>query len=376
MTSPFPKLERLSEIETPAILFIQERIESNIQRMIQIVGGETSRLRPHVKSHKTPEIIRLQVDRGITRFKAATLAEAELCANNGAKDVLLAYPIQGVAISHLLRLQIDYPETIFSMLVDSPETLPALERILGSVPSRPLLGLFLDLDCGMGRSGIQPGEDAFDLYAKLCQLPQAEVRGIHAYDGHLHDADLQTRKDGCRKAFGPVLEFKNALQSSGLKVPTLVAGGSPTFAIHATEPDRECSPGTTILWDFGYGERYPDLPFECAAFLLTRIVSKPLKNRLCLDLGHKAVAPEMPHPRIKIQGLEEAPVIMQSEEHLVLEVADPDRFSIGDSLLGIPRHVCPSVSMHNQAIPFRNGSAGSPWLIAARGRTFAPSQFQ
>lgn len=375
MSSPFPKLSGLSEIETPALLFIQERIESNIQRMIEIVGGDPSRLRPHVKSHKTSEIIRLQVDRGITRFKAATLAEAELCAKNGAEDVLLAYPIQGPAIAHLLQLQIDYPETLFSMLVDSPETLPTFERILRSVPSRPALGLLLDLDCGMGRTGIQPGEVAFDLYTKLCQLPQAEVRGIHAYDGHLHDADFQTRKDECRKAFGPVLKFRDALQSAGLKAPTLVAGGSPTFAIHAAETDRECSPGTTLLWDFGYGDRYPDLPFECAAFLLTRIVSKPVEKRLCLDLGHKAVAPEMPHPRIRIQGLEEAPVIMQSEEHLVLEVADADRFSIGDALLGIPRHVCPSVSMHNQAIPFRNGCSEAPWLIAARGRTFTHSPF-
>lgn len=364
----FPKLHNLAEIESPALLFVEECIEANIRRMLALVGGDANRLRPHVKTHKTPEIIAMQLREGVTRFKAATLAEAEMCAAMGASDVLLAYPLQGPAIGHLVELRREYPKTLFSMLVDSSEfMLPA--EVCPALVKTPL-DVFLDVDCGMGRTGIEPDARAVALYQHLCSSPQLRVRGVHAYDGHLHDPALSSRHEACMEAFAPVLGLVRELGAMGLTVPALVAGGSPTFGIHAATPGRECSPGTTVLWDFGYGEKFPDLPFECAAFLLTRVVSKPRGDRLCLDLGHKAVAPEMAQPRVFLQGLEDARVLMQSEEHLVLETPRASEFALGATVLGIPRHVCPSVSMHNTAIPFRNGVPGRPWKIAARGRQY------
>ena len=371
--SSFPVLQGLEDLESPALLFLEERIDSNLQNMLQLVGGEASRLRPHVKTHKTPQILQKHVSAGITQFKAATLAEAELCAAHGATDVLVAYPLHGPAIAHLLDLQASFPNVRFSMLVDSEETIPDLAAQLEKRPS-PKLGVFLEIDCGMGRTGIVPGEPAAHLYAALKRLQNIEVRGLHAYDGHLQESDFNARKSTCESAFEPVLDFRHQLQSSGLPVPSLVAGGSPTFGIHASHTDRQCSPGTTVLWDFGYGDKFPDLPFQCAAWVLTRVVSKPAQNRLCVDLGHKAIAPEMPHPRVRLQGMENANALFQSEEHLVLEVENPDAFAIGQPVLGLPRHICPTVSMYNQAIPFRNGIPGSPWVIAARGRNYLPKR--
>jgi D-serine deaminase-like pyridoxal phosphate-dependent protein len=368
----YPELTGLDDTETPALLFIVERIEANIQLMIQMVAGDPSRLRPHVKTHKTPEIIALQVSQGITRFKAATLAEAELCAREGATDVLVAYPLQRPAIHRLFSLRAIFPNTKFSMLVDNEDVLPIIEAIQMSATSNGSLDVFVDVDCGMGRTGIGSGEEAVQLYRKLHHSPSVNVRGLHAYDGHLSHEDLSIRSEMCKKAFAPVLLLRQRLEDANLPVPTLVAGGSPTFGIHALEPDRECSPGTTLLWDTGSGDKFPDLRFQCAAFLLTRVVSKPAKNRICLDLGHKSVAPEMPQPRVRFQDLEDAPVLMQSEEHLVLEVDQPERFALGSLVLGVPRHVCPSVSMHNQAIPCRNGVPGAPWKISARGRQYTP----
>jgi D-serine deaminase-like pyridoxal phosphate-dependent protein len=151
-------------------------------------------------------------------------------------------------------------------------------------------------------------------------------------------------------------------------VKELVAGGSPTFGIHAAQTDRICSPGTTVLWDFGYGDTLPDLPFLPAAVLLARVISKPGKNRITLDLGHKSVAPENPHPRVRFEELPDATPLMQSEEHLVLETERAHEFLIGQALHGIPRHVCPTVSMHGEAVVIENGSATTRWPITARNR--------
>ena len=369
MNEIFPELDGLEQIRTPALLFIEERIEANIKLMLAMVGGDPTRLRPHVKTHKTPQIISMQVREGITQFKASTLAEAELCAANGATDVLIAYPLQGPAIPELVRLRRVFKNTEFSMLVDSEESLPQIQAALKD--SDQPLDVFLDIDCGMQRTGISPDDRAMKLYEKLHGIDWINVRGLHAYDGHLHDSDPALRALQCETAFSPVIELREKLEASGLRVRTLVAGGSPTFATHAVHPDRECSPGTTVLWDFGYRDRHPELRFQCAAFLLTRVVSKPAQGRICFDLGHKSVAPEMPQPRVRLQGLDDASVLMQSEEHLVLQPHNHFDKAMGSPILGVPRHVCPTVSMHNYAIPYRSGRPGQPWKIAARGRDYS-----
>lgn len=368
MNGIFPELHGLEQIRTPALLFIEERIEANIKLMLAMVGRDPARLRPHVKTHKTPQIISLQVREGITQFKASTLAEAELCADNGATDVLIAYPLQGPAIHELLRLRRAFKNTLFSMLVDSDESLPQIQKATEN--SEQPLDVFVDIDCGMQRTGISPDERAMKLYEELHGMRCVNLRGLHVYDGHLHDSDSALRAMQCTAAFSPVIELRKRLEAVGLPVRTLVAGGSPTFATHAAHPDRECSPGTTILWDFGYGDRHPEMGFHCAAFVLTRVVSKPAQGRLCLDLGHKSVAAEMPQPRVRLQGLEDASVLIHSEEHLVLQTHSACDTAMGSTILGVPRHVCPTVSMHNYAIPFRAGKPGAPWKIAARGRDY------
>ena len=362
----FPEIQALDAIESPALLFIEERIEANLREMLRMVGDNPARLRPHIKTHKTAEIIDRHLALGISHFKASTLSEAALCATRGAADVLVAYPLQGTNLQSFKVLEQKFPKTRFSILIDAPETLTQLDQLHRTYGAPT--AVFLELDCGMSRTGIAPDANAAALYQKLSASPSVKVLGLHAYDGHIHDADLSTRTERCNAAFQPVLEFRAQLEKSDLAVPSLIAGGSPTFGIHAPHADRICSPGTTVLWDFGYGEKHPDLAFLPAAILLCRVVSHPGTDRICLDLGHKSVAPENPHPRVKLQGLEDAEVLMQSEEHLVLRVSKPSDFPLGTPILGIPRHVCPTVSMHDKAYPVRGGRIGAPWQIAARGR--------
>ena len=123
-----------------------------------------------------------------------------------------------------------------------------------------------------------------------------------------------------------------------------------------------------MLWDFGYGDKFDDLPFQHAAVLLARVVSKPTPDRLCLDLGHKSVAAENPHPRVRFIELPDAVAVMQSEEHLVLETPRAAEFVVGQTLHGIPRHICPTVALHAEALIVEGSRVVETWPILARAR--------
>ena len=355
-----------SEIASPALLLFSEAIDRNIARMIEIAGG-AARLRPHVKTHKLEPLIRRQIAVGITKFKAATIAEAEMCAQAGAADVLVAYPPAGPTGQRLCALMSAYPKTHFSIIADSAPAIRGLS--VSARAARVTIDIYLDLDVGMGRTGVVPGAKAVELYRLIAESPGLRAAGLHAYDGHIHEPEVSARREQCDAAFAPVIELRKQLEMSGFHVPALVAGGSPTFPFHAMHADRECSPGTTVLWDFSYAEKFGDLPFEVAAVVLTRVVSKPAINRLTLDLGHKAVAAENPLPvRARIAEIPDAELIMQSEEHLVIESPMAKEFPIGQSLHALPKHICPTVALHSEAVLVEDGMATERWPILARAR--------
>src|SRR5262245_8191788 len=334
--------------------------------MIEIAGG-VERLRPHMKTNKLREVVRMHLDQGITRFKCATIAEAEMAAAAGAPDVLLAYQPVGPNVKRFAHLVETFSGTQFAAVVDDEATIRALSR--AAVEAGVRLNLFLDLDGGMHRTGIAPGEPAMDLYRLLSTLPGLRAAGLHMYDGHIHDTDLDVRQKASDESFAHVQTMREAIAGAGLEIPTVVVGGTPTFPLPARRSDVECSPGTSVFRDFGYSTILPDLDFAPAVALLTRVISRPDQNRLCLDLGHKAVAAENPHPRVKVFGLEDATAVGHSEEHLVLETERAAEFPVGSALYGLPWHVCPTVALHNEAVVIRNGRADDRWQIVARART-------
>lgn len=352
-------------IPSPALLLFRERIEHNLRLMIEIAGNP-ARLRPHVKTHKLGPLVARQIELGITKFKAATIAETEMCAVAGAPDVLLAFPQAGPGITRLCELARHFPKTAFSVVADDPSAVRALSS--AALAAGVTIGVFMDLDCGMHRTGIAPGDSAVELYKLISASPALRAAGLHAYDGHIHEPEAAKRRAMCEEAFTPVLALRAKLESLGLPVPVLVASGTPTFPIHASHHDRELSPGTTVLWDFGYGDKFADLPFQHAAVLLARVVSKPTPDRLCVDLGHKAVAAENPHPRVRFIELPDAVAVMQSEEHLVLETPRAAEFTVGQALHGIPRHICPTVALHAEALIVEGGRVAETWPILARAR--------
>jgi len=353
------------EIPSPALLVYPERIGENIRRMIAALG-QAERLRPHVKTHKMAEVVQLQLKAGITKFKCATIAEAEMLGQAGAKDVLLANQPVGPNIDRLLGLGGWFRDVRFSTIADDAETVGNLAQ--AAQAAGVTLPVWLDLDVGMGRTGIAPGQGAATLYKLIGQLPGVEPAGLHLYGGHLHDSDPAKRLAKWQMMMVEVRSFRTGLEVAGLPVPGVVGGGTPTFPFHAQHTDHECSPGTTLLWDFGYRDAFPDLDYQNAAVLLTRVISKPGSNCITLDLGYKSVASEQPQPRVQFIGLDDAEAVMHSEEHLTLRTAEAGRFKVGDCLYGIPRHICPTVALYDRAHVIRGGKLTAQWPVAARAR--------
>jgi D-serine deaminase-like pyridoxal phosphate-dependent protein len=365
MSNDWFNVENVAEIPSPSLLVYPERVAENLRRVLAITGGP-ARLRPHIKTHKLGEIVRLHVDAGVTQCKAATIAEAELAAMNGMTDVLLSYQPVGPNVARLIELIRRFPQTTFRTIVDDAGALRALS--FAAAQAGVKIPVLLDIDCGMHRTGVPAGDKAAALYRSVVNSPGLLADGLHAYDGQLHIEDLVERTKACEEGMAPVLALRAQLQAEGLPVPRLVAGGTPTFPIHARHPDRECSPGTYVFWDFGYGNRFKDIEMLLAAVLLTRVISKPGENRLCLDLGHKAVAAENPHPRVFFPQLPDANAISQSEEHLVLETPRAHEFAVGDCLYGVPRHICPTVALHGYVTVVEKGRASGKWLVRGRER--------
>jgi D-serine deaminase-like pyridoxal phosphate-dependent protein len=370
---PLYAIADTSSVYSPALLFFKDLIRSNIARAVQMAGAP-ARLRPHVKTHKTREVVRLAQEAGITRHKCSTLAEAEMLAGCGAADVLLAYPLVGPNCTRLAHLTRVYPDCRFSVLADHPSAVEALSAALRSSagPAGPEVEVLLDLDVGQHRTGIAPGPGAAALYEHIARLPGLRPGGLHVYDGHNHQESLAERQAAVQAQIEPVLQLRDALEQKGLAVPRLVVGGTPTFPIYARLelPGLECAPGTCFLHDHGYRTRFADLSgFTPAALLLTRVISRPTATRVTFDLGYKAVASDPPAgQRLVLLDVPDYRPVLQNEEHLVIETPAADRFRPGDEVLAIPTHVCPTVALHRQAYVIDKGRVTGTWDIVARDR--------
>lgn len=365
MTPEWMRLTDEATAPSPSLLVYPDRIEENLRRMITRTGG-TSRLRPHLKTHKLPQVIARQVALGITKAKCATLAEAEMAVRAGVTDLLVAAQLVGPNVGRLTALMRAFPSVAWATIADDAGVVAALS--VAAAAAGVTLDVLVDLDVGMGRTGIVPGPAAAALYRAIAGSPGLRAGGLHAYDGHLRQSVLAERQAAAQDGIRRVDALRSELLAAGLPVPRVVCGGTPTFPVHAARPDVECSPGTCVLWDAGYGGQLPDLDFLPAAVLFTRVISRPGVNRLCLDLGHKAVASEMPPPRAVFPALPDARAVTHSEEHLVVETSRAAEFPVGTALYAIPWHICPTVALHDRVHAVRDGRVVAEWTVTARAR--------
>lgn len=356
-------LKNPEEVLSPSLLVYPDRIQHNIELMISMVG-DVERLRPHVKTYKNADIIKMQMAQGIEKFKCATIAEAELLGNCNAPDILLAMQPIGPNAKRLFQLINKYPNSKFSTIVDNPKTVAVLGEL--AKENKFKLPLWVDINNGMNRTGVAPDHEALELYIQLHQHPHLNAKGLHVYDGHLRNTDPLVRESDCNTAFEAVVALKQQIEEHHIPSPKIVAGGSPTFPFHSKRNDVETSPGTTLLWDSGYGSQFPEMGFLPAAVLFTRILSKPTTGILCFDLGHKSIAPEMSFPRITFLDLKHSKQISQSEEHLVVEYDDLNIPEVGDVHYAIPKHICPTVAKYDTLTVIKDNAVIDHWEVTAR----------
>lgn len=346
-------------IDTPFLAVYEDRVRQNIEKLISYVKGDTQRLRPHIKTHKNAEVLELFKIYNIKKIKCATIAEAELAANQQIEDILLAYQPVGLKAERWISLIKKFPEIHFSTIVDNLKTASDLNEI--AQRNNLVLSVYLDLNTGMNRTGFSISENWIGLIEEISQLENIDFKGIHIYDGHIKGT-VEERNLEASKSFEQIIS-----KAENLKI---VAGGSNTFPFYASQENVECSPGTFVFWDSNYQNNLPEQDFKPALVIVGTIISKPTKNTFCVDIGYKAVSSENPiDKRLVILNDENLIPTAHSEEHLVVENKSQNEYEIGDIIYAEPYHVCPTVALYDtlQAVN-KKQQIYAQWPVGARGR--------
>lgn len=359
-------IKDVETLDSPALVFYPERIKENIRLVIGMMD-DVNQLRPHVKTHKTKEATFLMLEAGINKFKCATIAEAEMLAMCLAPDVLLAYQPVGPKIDRFIALIHQYPQTRFSCLVDSPQVAHAIST--AALEQDLQINVYIDLNVGMNRTGILPDEKALQLYRDCSFRKGINPIGLHAYDGHIHDMEWEVRFKKAKAVLDTVIQLQQQIIQAGYPEPAIIAGGTPTFPFYAQQKNITSSPGTFILWDKGYQDKFTEQRFLTAALVVTRVISLPDDTKICVDLGHKSVAAENElQRRVFFLNAPELVPVSQSEEHLVLEAGAGHRYHIGDVLYGLPVHICPTSALYEKAVTIEDQRCSGEWKIISRNR--------
>lgn len=362
------RIDDTRQIISPALIVFRELLEANLASMITI-AGKPDRLRPHCKTHKMPQVTKLELARGIAKHKCATFAEAEMLAEAGARDILLSYNVVGPNIGRAVVFLKRFPHVSFQVLADHPQPIAELGQAM--TEAGLTIDVVLDLDVGQHRTGVPVGLQAKALYQTITATPGLRGGGFHVYDGHQHQKSREDRAAAVNAEWDKVIALRDELCRSGLAVPRIVCGGTGSFPIYAAKTDSaiELSPGTCIFNDAGYSEAFPDLVFKPAIAILTRVISRPAVDRVTLDLGYKAVASDPPvGKRLTLPDLPDAEQVLQNEEHLVIRTSRAEEFQPGDEMYAIPRHICPSVALHKQVFVVADGKLVDRWDVVARDR--------
>lgn len=359
------KIFNAENIISPQLVVYEDIVKRNVQRLLGLFE-DSGQLRPHIKTNKSPQVVQIMMDAGIFKFKCATIAEAEMLALINAPDVLLAYQPVGPNVGRFAELSYAYQKTLFSCLIDNIETAEQLD--LAAKKYGVKIKVYIDLNVGMNRTGISDKQQILLLFKHCESLNNITVAGLHAYDGHLVDNNEELRLERASQCFAFVKNLTAELAVAGFKNLGIVAGSTPTLKYYATQPEVECCPGTFVYWDEHYQRSFPELPFETAAVLLARVISKPSPDAVCLDCGYKALASEgSVTERVDFWGQPAYDVISESEEHLLLSMKG-NKLLPGDHIIGVPYHIGRTNHLYDQCAVVSNGKFTGYWSILARTR--------
>lgn len=366
---------RKEELETPVLILDLDKLEKNIREMADFARQNGVKLRPHVKTHKTPAIAHKQIQEGAKGITVAKLGEAEVMAAAGIKDILIAYEIVGrKKIERLLNLA-NY--TKITVGIDSMKGALPLSESFDS--SGKVVDVLIEIDTGLGRCGVLPGQSALDLAKGISRLPGLRLKGIFTHEGHVMDANsIDEIKYIVARAHKSMVDTANLLQEADIELEEISVGSTPSTKVDRVSPGvTEIRPGTYVFYDASLVTMGIVDAKMCAATVLASVISRPGRGRALIDAGSKALTQEkgekgmvgrFPQCGI-IKGTEGAVLEKLNEEHGFLRLDESDsKMELGDQIEIIPFHICSVVNLFDEIVGVRGDNVEVVWPILARGK--------
>jgi len=361
--------EVVGRVISPALVVYLDRVRDNLSRVIELAAGDPARWRPHIKTIKIPEIFVEMTRAGLRNFKCATTREAmhllHVLDQEGIRqaDLLLAYPLIGPALERLSYLARVQERTRVSVLCEDPAAVASIPEVLS---------IFIDVNPGMNRTGVPVSDEMTIL--DIARQAGSRFRGLHFYDGHVHGTGAATRRRMAFEGYDRLMELVSRVQRDGMSVGEIITSGTPSFPYALVyEPFRtlpatthRVSPGTVVFHDFRSEQELEDLELKPAALVFSRVVSHPADDIVTCDAGSKSIAAEAGDPCAFALGHPALEALTPSEEHLPFRVSEGPRPERGSQLFLVPRHVCPTVNLAEQALLIENGRLREVVPVRAR----------
>ena len=350
----------LDTLDSPQLLLDLDVVDANVERLLSPLRGRHIDVRVHFKSLKCSGLARYLGRHGLTPFLAAKLNEAEVLADAGLTDVFLANQIVGpIKLRRLAELA---RRAQVRVCVDDAGNVAALSEAARAAEAT--VGVLVEVDTGMKRCGVEPGEPALALARQIAASPGLRFVGLQGYDGHLQLLpDAAERRAKCRAGLEQLIATRRLIESAGMVVEVVTGGGTGTWEFVAEYPGvTEIQPGSFLLMDAAYHAVRPE--FACSLSVMATVVSRR-PGWYVLDAGSKAVSKDFGMPIIR--GRPGHRVDKLSEEHTRV-LTDDAAVRVGDRVEVIPAHCCATMNLHRTCVAVRGGRVEAVWPIEASGR--------
>ncbi len=352
--------QSVASLDSPQLLLDLDLIDANLRRLFDECKQRSVDVRTHFKSLKCGGLARYIQAHGCSHFLCAKLNEAEVLADAGIADILIANQIVGPAKTP--RLAALAKRVSLRVCVDHPDNVAELSAAMKAAGAT--LGVLVEVDIGMQRCGVEPGAPAVALAKLIAASPGLRFDGLQGYDGHLQlVADAAERRAKCLQGLEQLIATRRLIEAAGLPVAIVTGAGTGTWEFVAGFPGvTEIQPGSFVLMDAAYHQVRPE--FACALSILASVVSiRP--QWYVLDAGSKAISKDFGMPVVKNHAGET--VTRVSEEHTKVE-CDPVPVKLGQRREVFPAHCCATMNLHRQCVAVRKGVVEAVWPIEASGR--------
>lgn len=354
------------EVDTPVLCLDLDRFEANIRRMAERCRQRGIQWRPHSKCHKSPAIAKKLIAAGAIGMTCAKLGEAEVFGAAGIKDLLIANLVVGPLKLRRLAALRRIADPI--ACVDHLDQVAAMSQAMRGEPAP--LRIVIEVDIGMQRVGVAPGQPVLELARAVHQAPGLQLAGVMGYEGHLLLlADPAEKSREIRAAIGQLTASAELLRREGLPCPIVSCGGTGSYMVTLECPGiTEIQAGGAVFMDEFYRKRCHVTEFADALSVLTTVVSRPAPDRAIIDAGRKTMNMELILPRVvDREGIE---VSGLSAEHGILKLTTPasQQLRIGDRLEVIPGYSDLTTVLHDRFLGFRQGKLAEILPLEGRGR--------